>query len=204
MEIRKGMPGLKQAGKLANNHIKYHLSNHGYAPIPGTPSLWKHVNRDITFYLVVDDFGVQYVGHENAEHLLCSLQELYTVTIDWTCSLYCGINIMWNYSSRSVDISMPGYIKKLLQKFQQSPPSRRQNVPRPWNVPVYGQKVQYATDNDGSPFLPKKVSRSSNRSYAASFITPLPLIRPCSLPLSTSLPNKLMQPEKSTTNASGF
>ena len=51
---------------------------------------------------------------------------------------------------------MPGYIKELLLKFKHPPPSRRKNSPHPWNVPVYGQKVQYANDDDDSPLLSKK------------------------------------------------
>ena len=62
MEIRKGMPGLKQAGRIANDRLKTHLAQFGYAPIPHTPDLWKHATRDITFSLVVDDSGVKYSG----------------------------------------------------------------------------------------------------------------------------------------------
>ena len=39
MEIRKGMPGLKQAGKVANTRLQKHLATYGYAPVPCTPSL---------------------------------------------------------------------------------------------------------------------------------------------------------------------
>ena len=60
LETRKGMPGLKQAGRIANNRLKIHLSNFGYSPIARTPSLWKHVTKDICFSLVVDDFGVKH------------------------------------------------------------------------------------------------------------------------------------------------
>ena len=62
IEIHNGMPGLKQAGRIANDWLKIHLTQFGYAPIPHTPALCKHATRDITFSLVVDDFGVKYVG----------------------------------------------------------------------------------------------------------------------------------------------
>ena len=61
MDIRKGMPGLKQSGRIANYGLKIHLDQFGYAPVPRTPTLWKHVTRNITFSLVVDEFGVKYV-----------------------------------------------------------------------------------------------------------------------------------------------
>ena len=62
MEISKGMPGLKQAGRIANERLEIHLAQFGYAPSPRTPALWKHATCDTTFSLVVDDFGVKYVG----------------------------------------------------------------------------------------------------------------------------------------------
>ena len=39
IEIRKGIPGLRQAGKISNNRLTTHLSRHGYHPVPRTPSL---------------------------------------------------------------------------------------------------------------------------------------------------------------------
>ena len=62
MEIRKVMPGLKQAVRIANDRLKIHLALFGYAAVPRTSALWKHMTRDITFSLVVDDFGVKYFG----------------------------------------------------------------------------------------------------------------------------------------------
>jgi hypothetical protein len=39
LEIWKGMPGLKQARRIANNHLQAHLIQFGYAPDARTPSL---------------------------------------------------------------------------------------------------------------------------------------------------------------------
>ena len=33
------------------------------------PGLWKHDTRPIQFTLVVDDFGVKYVGEEHAHYI---------------------------------------------------------------------------------------------------------------------------------------
>ena len=77
MEIRKGMPGLKQAGRIANDRLTTHLAKSGYRPVPITPSLWTHDTRPVDFSLVVDDFGVKYVGKEHAMHLLEALRGLY-------------------------------------------------------------------------------------------------------------------------------
>jgi hypothetical protein len=83
MEIRKGMPGLKQAGRIANDRLTKHLAKHGYHPTPRTPSLWTHDTRPVDFTFIVDDFGVKYVGKEHAMHLLNALRDLCTVTEDW-------------------------------------------------------------------------------------------------------------------------
>jgi hypothetical protein len=63
---------------------------------------------------VVDDFGVKYTTKEGAQHLIDTLQKLYTITIDWTGSKYLGFTIVFNHDHQYVDISMPGYIDKVL------------------------------------------------------------------------------------------
>ena len=129
LEIRKGMPGLKQAGCIANDRLQQHLARFGYAPVARTPSLWKHETRPITFSLVVDDFGVKYVGKKHAEHLIHSLTQLYKISIDWAGTLYLGLTLKWDYKARLVDISMPGYVTEALHKFQHPPLKRRQDAP---------------------------------------------------------------------------
>ena len=154
MEIRKGMPGLKQAGRIANDRLTIQLAKLGYRPVPITPSLWTHDTRPVDFSLVVDDFGVKYVGKEHAMHLLTALRTLYTVTEDWAGTLFSGLTIQWNYAKKYVDISMPNYIPAMLHKFQHPAPAKHQGAPHTWTVPTYGAKVQYATDDDESPTLP--------------------------------------------------
>ena len=39
MEVRKGIPELKQTGKIANVRLTEHLAKYGYAPIKCTPAL---------------------------------------------------------------------------------------------------------------------------------------------------------------------
>ena len=74
-DIRKGIPGLKQAGRLASNCLTKNLSRNGYAPVPHTPYLWRHHTLDLMFSLVVDDFGIKYARKEDTNHLLKSIQE---------------------------------------------------------------------------------------------------------------------------------
>ena len=93
MEIRKAIYGLPQAGALANKLLKKRLAPAGYYKMPHTPGLRKHVSRPIAFTLVVDDFGVKYVGKKNADHLVAALKGTYKISEDWTGSLYCGIDL---------------------------------------------------------------------------------------------------------------
>ena len=111
------MPGLKQAGSIANDRLKAHLSQFGFSPLPRNPALWKHDTKPIFFSLVIDDFGVKYIGKEKADHLIQALQKLYTISIDWTGYLFCGITTDWDYAVHTCDISMPEYLQTDLLKF---------------------------------------------------------------------------------------
>jgi hypothetical protein len=122
VEVQKGMYGLPQAGLLANILLAKRLAKHGYSPVSHTHGLWTHKWRPIKFYLVVDDFGVMYFSREHVEHLQAALQENYEILTDWDRALYYGIKITWVYTSRTVDLSMPGYILAVLHRFQHPPP----------------------------------------------------------------------------------
>ena len=82
IKIVKGMYGLPQAGKLANDLLKKRLAIGGYHPVQFTPGMWRYVWRPVTFTLVVDDFGVKFVGKEHAEHLKKVLEHYYDITVD--------------------------------------------------------------------------------------------------------------------------
>jgi hypothetical protein len=90
--MRCAVWGLPQAGILAHKFLHQCLLPHGYYKCNNTPSLWKHETRPIAFTLVVDNFGVKYVGKEHADHLIQCIKETYELTEDWTGDLYCGIN----------------------------------------------------------------------------------------------------------------
>ena len=54
---------------LANKQLRLRLEKEGYHEARTTPGLWRHKWRPIQFCLVVDDFGVEYVGKKHADHL---------------------------------------------------------------------------------------------------------------------------------------
>jgi hypothetical protein len=160
LEMQRAVWGLPQAGILANKLLRRRLLPHGYYECTNTPGLWKHEWRPISFTLVVDDFGfkVKYVGKKHVEHLIRCINEKYKVTEDWTCDLYCGITLNWNYDERWLDISMPGYIKKLLLKYKHRMPTKPQHCPYAPAPKQYGAKVQTPLPVDISPKLsPKEI-----------------------------------------------
>jgi hypothetical protein len=129
--VDKGMYGLPQVGMLANKLLKERLAKHGYFKTTHTPGLWTHLTQPITFALVVDDFGIQYVGKEHAHHLIVALKQDYeAVTTDWAGDLFCGITQTWEYAQQTVDLSMPRYVEKALKEFQQEGPMRPEHQPR--------------------------------------------------------------------------
>ena len=70
LEIRRSIYGLPQSGKLANDFLQKKFGPVGYHEVPHTPGLWKHISRPVSFTLVVDYFGVKYVGEDNIQHLI--------------------------------------------------------------------------------------------------------------------------------------
>ena len=57
IEVNKGMYGLPQAGILAQELFEKRLNQHGYFQSNIVPGLWKHVDRPISFTLVVDNWN---------------------------------------------------------------------------------------------------------------------------------------------------
>ena len=73
VEIRKGIYGLLQAGILANKLLATRLREFGYEQSTIIPGFWKHRWRPVWFSLVVDNFGVKYIGKQHMDHLLNAL-----------------------------------------------------------------------------------------------------------------------------------
>ena len=61
---------------LENKQIRMILEKEGYYEARNTPGLWRQKWRPIQFVLVVDDFGVEYVGKQHADHLATILKKI--------------------------------------------------------------------------------------------------------------------------------
>jgi hypothetical protein len=77
--------------------------------------LLKHKTRDITFSLIVDDFGLKYTKKEDVKHLFSVLKYRYKTHVDWSGTRFLGITLDWEYDApiRKVTTSMPNLSSKL-------------------------------------------------------------------------------------------
>ena len=59
---------------LTNKLPKTRLNVAGYYQASTTPGLWSHKWRSILFVLIIDDFGIEYVGDFHIHHLRDTLK----------------------------------------------------------------------------------------------------------------------------------
>jgi endonuclease I len=60
---------------------------------------------------------------------MTSIKKSSDISSDWTGSAYCVFKINWDYENGIVELSMPGYIKAALQKYQHPAPTRAEHAP---------------------------------------------------------------------------
>ena len=87
-------------------------------------------------------FQGKYVGKEHVDHLIKCIKTKYELTKDWAGDLHCGIKLNWVYTACTLDISMPGYITKLLQKYKHCIPSKPQCCLYSLATKQYGKQAQ--------------------------------------------------------------
>ena len=116
---------MPQSVSLANTLLQKILIAYGFGPKIFTPGPWRHETGSIQFTLVVDDFGVDYEHKEDTEYLFYELNiHYYAEAEDWEGKIFCAINLEWDYKERTVDLRIPGYLEKLIHKYQHTTPRR--------------------------------------------------------------------------------
>ena len=155
-EIRKGCYGLPQLGILANDQLRTRLEAEGFYEAASTPGLWRHKWRPIQFCLIVDDFGVEYVGEAHFDFLLNVLKKYHGVQFNMSGDKFAGISIKWDYSRRRCRLSMPGYIDNLLLKINHRRPAKPRLSPFKCSPISYGARTQFAQETDTTPLLDDK------------------------------------------------
>ena len=153
--INKAWYGLKQAGKIAHDDLVKHLAKHGYVKAKHTQGLFTHVKHNISFMLVVDDFGIKHVNKEDIQHLILVMQKKYKFKVDFKAEQYIGIHINWDYDKRELRCCMKGYVEQALKELEHIPSNKWHQVsPSQCNRQNFGAAIQYAHNDDGEP-LPK-------------------------------------------------
>ena len=102
-KISKVVYGLPQSVRTANDLLKQLV---GWFECMHISGLWCHNTIPVTFILVVDDFGIKYVGDKHDQHLINALQQHYTLEVYWEEKQYCGITLHCNYNNRTLNVSM--------------------------------------------------------------------------------------------------
>jgi hypothetical protein len=108
---------------------------------------------------VIDDFGIKVTNMRDMDHVLDVLKEHYTVVVNMTDSLFCGIHLTWNYAQGHVDYHMPGYINKALTKYQHPKPVSPQHAPYKAAPIHYGARVQRVEVDTTQPLTSKEIKR---------------------------------------------
>jgi hypothetical protein len=156
IEMRRAVWGLPQAGILANKNLRRKLAPFSYYESIITPGLWHHELQPLTFTLVIGNFGVKFVNKEDVDHLISSIKTTYKLTKDWTGNLYCGIMLEWDYFMHTVNILMPGYIKKKLQEYKHVMGKNLQTCPLSPEPKKFGTEAQAPLPPNSSPQLTTK------------------------------------------------
>ena len=179
-EVVKGMYGLPQAGLLAQQRLIAHLAKSEYIQSPVIPCLFRHPTNGVTFVLVVDDFGVKFQNAAGRDHFLDTLRSLYAITVDEQGSQYLGMCIEHDKKLATISISMPGYIARVLERFQDWAGTRRANTPGVYNKPAYGAKEQHAVIDDTEPLSAKDTTTlqaiTGSLAYYARAVDPTMLL----------------------------
>ena len=100
------------------------------------------------FSLLVENFGVKYVGEQNAKQLWDTIKNYYELAELWAGALYCSVKLDWYYKKRTVDIYITGYTKAALHKYQNIRPKISHNELHKRNRPHYGANVKMVPYGD--------------------------------------------------------
>jgi hypothetical protein len=154
VEVTAGLYGLPQAGMLAQEKLVTHLSANGYSVCPNTTCLFKHIDSNTWFTLVVDDFGVSYESIADAQRLIDVLEQVYPMKVDWSGSSYLGLTIADTGSGtdRTMSISMPSYVPNALRRFGVTLQRPVMSPEKYSALPHYDPASRYTVD-DMSPLL---------------------------------------------------
>jgi hypothetical protein len=152
-EIYQGCYGRLQAGILANDLLCSCLEVKDFYEVALALGLWCHKWRPIQYCLIIDNFGVKYVGLEHFNYLLSILKKFHGVQYNMAGDKFAGMDIEWNRAARCCHISLPGYISMLLLKFKYPHPAKPRLSPCRCLPIACSAKSHITPDPDSSELL---------------------------------------------------
>lgn len=111
---------------------------------------FRHITNGTVFTLVVDDFGIKYTSQLGADHLISTLRQLYEIKVNWAGDSYIGFTIQFDKTADTVSLSMPGYIDKVLTRFNITPNSTAAS-PAVYIPPAYGAPLHEPPTDTTAP-----------------------------------------------------
>ena len=150
-KINKAWYGLKQSGKIAHEDLVKHLNKHYYVQAEYTDGLFVHKLRDISFKLVLDNFGINYTNKDDVNHLTSIMRSKSKFKVDFHAKQNIGINLEWDYIKRQVICSMHGYVRNAEEELKNILIAKRHYAPSYIEQSNYKAKVQYAKEDHEPP-----------------------------------------------------
>ena len=90
--------------------------------------------------------------------------------VDLEKKLYCGISLDWNYDNMYVDLSMPNYVQKQLDRYGWKKPKRPQDCPYEPAPIKYGKKSDELVHKKESPPLGKDEQKFIQQVIGSFFV----------------------------------
>ena len=149
----------------------------------------------------MDDVRVKYFSKDGANHLVNSLKRHYAISTDWEGRNYLGLTIDCEYSEECVDISMPDYARKALDRLQHPKKKRPQYAPHRWTFHAYGKRLQMAPDLDKNDILDKNPANRI-QSIVGTIIYYLRSVDPTMPRAINEIPRVQSQPTRDTAEKS--
>ena len=139
-KINKAWYGLKQSGKIAHDDLVKHLNKHDYVQAEHTDGLFVHKLQDISFTLVVDNFGIKYTNKDDVNHLIFIMRSKNKFKIDFDAKQYTGIHLKWNYIKRQIICSMDSYVRNAREELKHILIAQHHYAPLYIKRPDYGAR----------------------------------------------------------------
>ena len=79
--MKGALHGSKESGRIENEGVVDHPALHGCHESKTTAGLFKHDTRDISFTLVVDNFGIEWTNEADLDHLITSLENKHDMKV---------------------------------------------------------------------------------------------------------------------------